>query len=123
FGARDGVPLRLFDALYSLLICWLAWAFARSRWSEREGAWAAGLMGFFLIFDLPSSVIPVASDLLMVAPHLAAVWMAASKRPFAAGALAALAFWINPKGALIAAACVVWDPAGSVWMLAGFAAA
>jgi len=57
-----------------------------------------------------------------VAPHLAAVWMAWKRRPFAAGALAGVAFWINPKGLLIAAVCAAWDPAGIAWMAAGFAA-
>src|SRR5581483_11326648 len=75
-GARDGWPLRLEGALYALLCCWIAYRFARDLWSEREGQWAAALLGFFLIFDFPAAVIPVASDLLMLAPHLAAVWMA-----------------------------------------------
>ena len=60
--------------------------------------WAAGLLGFFLIFDFPSAVIPAASDLLMLAPHVAAVWMAWKRRPFWSGALAGVAFWISPKG-------------------------
>ena len=111
-GARDGWALRLAGALYALLACWIAYRFARDLWSEREGQWAAGLLGFFLIFDVPSAVIPVASDLMMVAPHLAAVWMAYRKRPLWSGVLAGVAFWVSPKGALVAAACVLWDPPG-----------
>src|SRR5208283_3079366 len=65
--------------------------------------------------------IPVASDLLMLAPHLAAVWLA-SRRPFWSGAVAAVAFWINPKGALVAVVCVLWNPAGVMAIAAGFAA-
>jgi hypothetical protein len=65
----------------------------------------------------------VASDLLMLAPHLGAVWMAYRRRPFWSGALAAVAFWISPKGLLIAAVCALWEPAGIAWMAAGFAAA
>jgi len=121
--ARAGWPLRIEDALYCLLACWIAWRMARGLWSEREAYWAAALMGFFLIFDVPSAVIPVASDLLMLAPHLAAVWMAAARRPFWSGVLAGIAFWISPKGLLVAAACVLWNPAGAAWMAAGFAAA
>jgi len=121
FGALPGWPLRLAGACYSLLACWIAYAFGRELWSEREGRWAAGLLGFSLCFDLPAAAIPMASDLLMLAPHLAAVWLA-SRRPFWSGALAAVAFWINPKGALIAAVCVVWNPAGIMAMAAGFAA-
>lgn len=121
-GARPGWVLRLGDTLYALLACWIAWRFARGLWSEREGIWAAGLLGFFLIFDFPSAVIPVASDLMMLAPHLAAVWMAWKRRPFWAGALAGVAFWISPKGLFVAAVCLLWDPAGVVRMAAGFAA-
>lgn len=121
-GARPGWALRVEDALYALLCCWLAYRFARDLWSEHEGRWAAGLLGFFLIFDFPSAVIPVASDLLMLAPHMGAVWMAHRRRPFLSGTLAGVAFWISPKGALVAAACVLWHPAGIVWIAIGFAA-
>ncbi|MGD0047774.1 MAG: hypothetical protein ABSE42_12220 [Bryobacteraceae bacterium] len=120
FGAWPGWPLRLAGACYGLLACWIAYGFGRERWTEREGRWAAGLLGFSLCFDFPSAAIPVASDLLMLAPHLAAVWLA-SRRPFWSGVLAAVAFWINPKGALVAAVCVLWNPAGIVAMAGGFA--
>jgi hypothetical protein len=121
FGALPGWPLRLFGACYSLAACWIAYAFGRAQWSEREGRWAAALLGFSLCFDFPSAAIPVASDLFMLAPHLAAVWLA-PRRPFWSGALAAVAFWISPKGALVAAVCVLWNPAGVVAMTGGFAA-
>ncbi len=120
--ARPGWPLRLADALYCLLACWVAWRFARGLWSPREAYWAAGLLGFFLVFDLPAAVIPVASDLLMLAPHLAAVWLAWNRRPFWSGVLAGIAFWVSPKGLFVAAACVLWNPAGAAWMAAGVAA-
>ena len=122
FGAQPGWPLRIFDAVFVLLVCWLAYRFARDLWSEREGLWAAVLAAFFLIFDTPSAVIPVASDLLMVAPHLAAVWLAWKRRPLWAGVAAGVAFWINPKGLFVAAACALWDPAGLPWLAVGFAA-
>lgn len=123
FGAAAGWPLRLFGALDALLACWLAYRFARDLWTPREGFWAAGLLAFFLTFGLPSAVIPAASDLLMLAPHLAAVWMAWKRRPFWSGALAGVAFWLNPKGLFVAAACVLFDPPGVAWMAAGFGAA
>jgi len=121
FGALPGWPLRLAGACYSLAACRIAYAFGRELWSEREGRWAAALLGFSMCFDLPSAAIPVASDLLMLAPHLAAVWLA-RRRPFWSGALAAVAFWINPKGALVALVCLLWNPAGAGAMAAGFAA-
>ncbi len=108
WGARAGWPLRLAGALYGLLACWIAFAFARDLWGRREGLWAAGLLGFFLIFDFPATVIPVASDLLMLAPHLAAVWLAFRRRPFWAGSMAAVACWISPKGLFVLAACMLW---------------
>ena len=122
FGAAPGWPLRLFDAAFCFLACWLAYRFARDLWSEREGLWAAGLLAFFLCFDFPSAVIPVASDLLMVAPHLAAVWLAYRRRAFWSGVLAGIAFWINPKGLLVLAVCAAWFPEGILLMAAGFGA-
>jgi hypothetical protein len=121
FGAASGWPLRLFGAIYATLACWVAGSFARDLWTPREGLWAACLLAFFLTFGVPSAVIPAASDLLMLAPHLAAVWMAWKRRPFWSGLVAAVAFWINPKGVFVAAACAVWDPAGLPLMAAGFA--
>jgi hypothetical protein len=121
FGAAPGWPLRLADALYCLAACWVAWRFARDLWTEREGFWAAALLGFFLCFDIPSAVIPLASDLLMLAPHLAAVWLAFRRRAFWSGAMAGVAFWINPKGLVVAAVCGLWFPGGIPLMLAGFA--
>jgi len=86
WGARDGWPLRVAGALYVLLACWLAYRFARDLWSEREGVWAAGLLGFFLTFDFASAVVPLASDLWLVAPHLATVWLSWKRRPLWSGA-------------------------------------
>lgn len=122
FGALPGWPLRLAGALYALLTCWLAYRLATDFWSEREGRWAAALMAFFLSFDFPAAVIPVASDMLMVAPHLAAVWLAVCRKPFWSGAVAGVAFWISPKGVFVAAACAVWYPGGIALMAAGFLA-
>jgi len=121
WGAGDGWRLRLAGALFALLACWIAYRFAREVWSEREGYWAAGLLAFFLTFDVPSAVIPLASDWLMLAPHLGAVWLAWKRRPFWSGVLVGIAFWINPRAAFVAAACALWNPAGLAWLVAGFA--
>jgi hypothetical protein len=119
-GGEPGWGLRLAGALYSLLCCWIAWGFARDLWGRSEGLWAAGLLGFFLIFDFPASVIPLAADFLMLAPHVAAVWLAYRRRPVWSGALAGVAFTISPKGVLVLAVCAWWAPSWS--LLAGFAA-
>jgi hypothetical protein len=119
-GGEPGWRLRLAGALYALLCCWITWGFASDLWGRREGLWAAGLLGFFLIFDFPSSTIPLAADLLMLAPHLAAVWLAYQRRPLWAGALAGVAFTISPKGLFVLAVCAWWAPSWT--LLAGFAA-
>jgi hypothetical protein len=118
---HPGWTLRTAGALYAWLACWLAYGLARYLWSEREGRLAAALLAFFLIFDIPSAVTPLATDLLILAPHLAAVWMSLRGRPLLAGALAGLAFWISPKGVFVLAACLVWNPAAALFV--GFAAA
>ena len=120
WGARDSWPLRLAGALYQLLACWLAFRFARDLWSPAEGYWAAGLVGFFLTFDFPSAVIPLASDLLLVVPHLAAVWLAWKRRPFASGLCLGVGFLISPKALFVAAVCAIWYPSGVFLMAAGF---
>jgi hypothetical protein len=117
-GGEAGWRLRFTGALYALLCCWISWGFARDLWGRREGFWAAGLLAFFLIFDFPSAAIPLATDLLMLAPHLAAVWMAYRRRPLWAGALAGVAFAVSPKGVLVLAVCAWWAPSWA--LLAGF---
>jgi hypothetical protein len=121
WGARDGFLLRVAGALYGLLACWIAWRFARDLWGWREAIWAAGLMAFYLVFDIPSSVTPLAADLLMLAPHLAAVWLASRGRAFWSGALAGVAFLINAKGLFVLAACAIWNLRSLPLLLAGFA--
>jgi hypothetical protein len=116
----DEAMLRIAGAAYALLCCWIAWGFACDLWGVRAGLWAAGLLGFFLTFDFPAAAIPLASDLLMLAPHLAAVWMAWRGRAWPAGALAGIAFLVSPKGVLVLAACLLW--ARPLPLLGGFVA-
>jgi hypothetical protein len=117
-----GWALRLVGAVYTLAACALAWGFARDLWGRREAYWAAGLMAFFLTFYLPSAVIPLASDLLTLAPHLAAVWLAWRGRTFWGGAAAGLAFLFNPKAVFVLAACAAWRWRGLPGLALGFAA-
>ena len=121
-GARAGWPLRLLDAGYAWLICWMAWRFARDLWGQREAFLAAFLAAFFLVFDFPATVIPAASDLLLVAPHFAAVWLAWKRRPLWCGVLAGIGFWISPKAIFVLAVCALWNLTGMAWILAGFIA-
>lgn len=116
----DGWVLRLAGALYALSACVLAWVFARDAWGRREAYLAAGLMAFFLTFYVPSAVIPIAADLLMLVPHLAAVYLAWRGKALWSGAAAGIAFLINPKGLFVLAACAVWGWRGLPAMGAAF---
>jgi hypothetical protein len=99
----------------------IAWRFARDLWGRPEAFWAAGLLAFYLVFDIPSAVTPLAADLLMLAPHLAAVWLAWRGRALWSGVLAGIAFLINAKGLFVLAACAVWNLRALPLLLAGFA--
>jgi len=121
WGARDGFPLRLAGALYALLACWLAWCFARDLWGRREAFFAAALLAFYLVFDIPSAVTPLAADLLTLAPHIAAIWLAWRGRALISGILAGIAFLINAKGVFVLAACAIWNIRALPVLLAGFA--
>jgi hypothetical protein len=121
WGVRDGLPLRLAGALYVLLACWIAWRFAHELWGREDALWAASLLAFYLVFDIPSAVTPLAADLLMLAPHLAAVWLAWRGRAFWSGMLAGVAFLINAKGVFVLAACAMWNVRALPLLLAGFA--
>jgi hypothetical protein len=118
---NPGWPLRLACALYALLACALAYRFAGDLWGRTEARWAAALMAFFLTFDTPSSVTPLAADLLMLAPHLAAVYLAWRGRAFWSGLVAGVAFAINSKGLFVLAVCALWSYRSLPALLAGFA--
>src|SRR4030081_1230677 len=66
WGARTGVALRLAGSVYVLLACLIAFRFAKELWGEREAVYSACLLGFFLTFGIPSAVMALAPDLLMV---------------------------------------------------------
>ena len=121
WGVRDGVPLRIAGAVYDLLACWLAFLIARKRYSVAAGHWAAALMAFFLIFDTASAVIPLAADLLMLVPHLGAIWFAVSRRPLLGGVCAGVAFLFNTKAVFVLTSCAVFVAPALLPLLAGFA--
>jgi hypothetical protein len=123
WGVRTGWLLRLAGVLYAWIACLLAYALARDLLGRREGYWAAGLLGFFLVFDFPSAVVPLAADLTMLAPHLAAIWLAFRGRAFWSGAVAGVAFLINTKALFVLAACAVWCFPALGMLAAGFLAA
>jgi hypothetical protein len=110
WGAQTGWPLRLGGALIALVACWLSYRFARELWSEREGMAAAALLAFFLTFDTPSAVMAMASDFLMIVPHIAAVYLAWRGRAFLSGVAAGVALGFSSKGmfVLVAAGVFLW---------------
>jgi len=121
WGARAGWPLRMAGAAYVLLIAWLGYRCARARWGEREGLAAAGFLAFFLTFGLPSAVLPLAADLLLVMPHLAAVYFAWRRRAFASGVAAGVGLLVNSKAVFVLAACALWQWRSLPLLAAGFA--
>jgi hypothetical protein len=119
-GAPTGPLLRLFDALWILTLCVIAFRLAREMFGDREALISAGLIAFYLNFDLPGGVIPVAPDFFMVVPHLLAIWCAWKSRPLAAGGWCGIAFLFNPKGVFVLATCgiLMWNAIPS--LLLGF---
>jgi hypothetical protein len=122
WGARAGVLLRLAGAAYVLATAAAAWQFARTKWSEREGLLAACFVALFLTFDLPSAIIPLASDMLLILPHFLAIYFAWRGRAFLSGAAAGIGLMCSSKAIFVLAACVLWQWRSLPLLLAGFAA-
>jgi hypothetical protein len=118
WGAQTGWPLRIAGAIFIFLCCLAVFVFAREVWSEREGLAAAALLGFCLTFGVPSAVIPLAPDLLMLLPHTLAVFFAWRGRSLSSGLFAGVALLVNSKAVFVLAACLLW--AGPL-VLVGFA--
>ncbi len=113
-GGYPGWPLRLLDAAYILLACFLAYRLARSYI-------AAFLLAFFTAFYLPAAVIPFAPDALLIVPHLAAVYFATERRALWAGICCGIGLLINLKAAFVLPVCALWLAAELPLLLAGFA--
>lgn len=121
WGARAGVMLRLAGAAYVLAVAATAWQFARKKWTEQEGLFAAFFAAFFLTFGLPSAVIPLASDMLLILPHLAAVYFAWRGRAFLSGCAAGIGLLCSSKAMFVLAACALLQWRQLPMLLAGFA--
>ena len=108
WGAATGPVLRIAGACYAMLACLLAYGIGAKLWSRREGCVAAGLIGFYLTFDTHSAVLPLAADLLLLVPHLAAILLAVRKQPLASGIAAGIGFLFNAKATFVLVACAVF---------------
>jgi hypothetical protein len=120
WDARLGITLRIAGAAFVFACCWMLWRFARDLWGPREALAAALLLGFFLTFGIPAAVMALAPDLLMVLPHIAAVYLAWRGRPFLSGLAAGVALLVNAKAFFVLAACLFFAWSGAGWLLAGF---
>ena len=121
FGAWPGWPLRVAGTVLAAASCAVAFRFAASLWSRREGYWAAGLLAFSVVFYLPPATIPLEPDTLMILPHLAAVYLSWKRKPLAAGLASGLAFAMNIKGLTVLFVCLIFAPAMWPLLLVGFA--
>lgn len=121
WGARIGVPLRIAGAVFIFLCCLMIWRFGRDLWGPREGMAAALFTAFFLTFGIPSAVMALAPDLLMVLPHIAAVYLAWRGRAFLSGITAGVAMLVNTKAVFLLAACALFTGRSLPALLAGFA--
>jgi len=122
WGAPAGIFLRLAGAAYVVACAAAAWKFAQAKWGEREGIFAACFAAFFLTFGLPSAVIPLASDMLLILPHTLAVYFAWRGRAFWSGAAAGVGLLCSSKAVFVLAACALWQWRQMPMLLLGFAA-
>ena len=65
-------------------------------------------------------MLPLAADLLLLAPHLAAVLLASRRQFFWSGVAAGIGFLFNAKGVFVLAACAVFAWPDVIPLLAGF---
>jgi hypothetical protein len=120
WDARIGITLRVAGAAFVFACCCMLWKFARDLWGPREGLAAALLLGFFLTFGIPAAVMALAPDLVMVLPHIAAVYLAWRGRAFLSGLTAGVALLVNAKAFFVLAACLFFAWRGAGWLLGGF---
>ena len=71
---------------------------------------------------LSSAVVPLAADMLLLVPHLAAVYFCARRQPFWCGVAAGTGFLCNTKALFLLAACAVLLWPSVPLLLAGFIA-
>jgi len=105
---HSGYGLRLVGAVYVLSVAIVGYAFARRLWGETAARWTAFFLAFFTGFDTHSAAVPLAADLLLVLPHLAALYFLVVGHPWLAGLCVGLAFHLNVKALFVLAAAAGW---------------
>jgi hypothetical protein len=122
-GALPGWPLRLLGTVFLLFCGWSVYKAGSVLWDRQAGLMSAGLLWLALTFWFPASVMAIAPDVLMIAPHALSVAAIASGWPVAAGALAGIALLVNSKALLLLLPLlVVWERRSASRTLAGFGA-
>lgn len=109
-GGSPGWPLRFLGSLWMTLCAASVYFAGRSLWSRREGLLAACLSLVYLTFWIPSAVMAIAPDLLLVAPHAVAIGLAVRGQSFAAGIASGVGLLCNSKGLFVVAAVLLWAP-------------
>ncbi len=123
WGASTGLALRIAGALYVLLAAWSIFLFARLLWGESEALLAAALMAFSLTFWIPSSVMVLGPDMLMIVPHVLAVYWAWRGKALLSGLACGVALGLNVKALFVMALCGIFLAAQLPWFLVGTMAA
>ncbi len=118
WGGTAAWALRLAGSVFGLLTAFAAWRCASALWSEREGYWAAGLVTFYLIFDIPAAVMTMGPDLIMVPVALAAIGCVVKNEPVWAGLWCAVAVHSNAKALLLVAVVLIWGGRRQAWKIA-----
>ena len=121
FGAWPGWPLRVAGSVFVIACAYAIYRFGKDAWGEFEGLAAAVLLVFSLTFWIPSAVMALAPDALMILPHIVAVWLAWRGKAFASGIVCGLALATNAKGVFVLAACALWCYKEGPKLMAGFA--
>jgi hypothetical protein len=108
-GGHPLLVVRWFTVLYAFAVCLLLWGMGRFLWPKprnahpmSEGRLAALFYAFYNATYLHSQVQPLAGDHLVLIPYLGSGWCYLMGQCFWGGVLAALAFQINPKVAVLA---------------------
>ena len=109
-GGLPGWPLRILGSAWISLCAASVYFAGRSLWGSREGLLAAGLCLVYLTFWIPSAVMAIAPDLLLLVPHAVAVGLAVRGQSFAAGMVSGVGLLCNSKALFVVAAVLVWAP-------------
>jgi hypothetical protein len=121
WGAAAGWPLRIAGVAFVLLCCFIAYRFASELWGKLEASMASAFLALYLTFGVPSAVMALAPDLLMMPAHLAAVYFAWRGQAFLSGLLASLCLLFNAKGLFVVLVCLLWQARSMRPFLAGAA--